>query len=122
MSTPTPDEWVTIYEKPTRTTSRKLVKLLEEEGVSFRRVNYFLEPLRKEDLVTLLRKGGLVPRDLLRTRDKSYREMGLSDPNVDDDTILDALVDEPGLLQRPIVERSGRVVIGRPLENVRKLF
>ncbi|GIT51712.1 MAG: arsenate reductase [Gemmatimonadetes bacterium] len=98
------------------------MKLLEEEGVSFRRVNYFLEPLRKEDLVTLLRKGGLVPRDLLRTRDKSYREMGLSDPNVDDDTILDALVDEPGLLQRPIVERSGRVVIGRPLENVRKLF
>ena len=98
------------------------MKLLEEEGVSFWRVNYFLEPLRKEDLVTLLRKGGLVPRDLLRTRDKSYREMGLSDPNVDDDTILDALVDEPGLLQRPIVERSGRVVIGRPLENVRKLF
>ena len=98
------------------------MKLLEEEGVSFRRVNYFLEPLRKEDLVTLLRKGGLVRRDLLRTRDKSYREMGLSDPNVDDDTILDALVDEPGLLQRPIVERSGRVVIGRPLENVRKLF
>ena len=122
MSTPTPDEWVTIYEKPTWTTCRKLVKLLEEEGVSFRRVNYFLEPLRKEDLVALLRKGGLVPRDVLRTRDKSYREMGLSDPNVDDDTILDALVDEPGLLQRPIVERSGRVVIGRPLENVRKLF
>ena len=98
------------------------MKLLEEEGVSFRRVNYFLEPLRKEDLVALLRKGGLVPRDLLRTRDKSYREMGLSDPSVDDDIILDALVDEPGLLQRPIVERSGRVVIGRPLENVRKLF
>ena len=122
MTTPTSDGRVTIYEKPPCTTCRKLVKLLEEEGVSFRRVNYFLEPLRKEDLVTLLRKGGLVPRDLLRTRDKSYREMGLSDPNVDDDTILDALVDEPGLLQRPIVERSGRVVIGRPLENVRKLF
>ncbi|HCK35053.1 MAG TPA: arsenate reductase (glutaredoxin) [Gemmatimonadetes bacterium] len=98
------------------------MKLLEEEGVSFRRVNYFLEPLRKEDLVALLRKGALVPRDLLRTREKSYREMGLADPNLDDDTILDALVAEPGLLQRPIVERSGRVVIGRPLENVRKLF
>jgi len=48
--------------------------------------------------------------------------MGLADPNLDDDTILDAIVAEPGLLQRPIVERSGRVVIGRPLENVRKLF
>ena len=98
------------------------MKLLEEEGVSFKRVNYFLEPLRKEDLVALLRKGALVPRDLLRTREKSYREMGLADPNLDDDTILDALVAEPGLLQRPSVERSGRVVIGRPLENVRKLF
>ena len=98
------------------------MKLLEEEGVSFRRVNYFLEPLRKEDLVALLRKGALVPRDLLRIREKSYREMGLDDPNLDDDTILDAIVAEPGLLPRPIVERSGRVVIGRPLENVRKLF
>ena len=98
------------------------MKLLEEEGVSFRRVNYFLEPLRKEDLVALLRKGALVPRDLLRIREKSYREMGLDDPNLDDDTILDAIVAEPGLLQRPIVEWSGRVVIGRPLENVRKLF
>ena len=98
------------------------MKLLEEEGVSFRRVNYLLEPLSKEDLVALLKKGGLGPRDLLRTREKSYKEMGLADPNLDDDMILDALVAEPGLLQRPIVERAGRVVIGRPLENVRKLF
>ena len=98
------------------------MKLLEEEGVSFRRVNYFSDPLSKEDLVALLRKGSLVPRDLLRTREKSYREMDLADPSLDDDTILDALVAQPGLLQRPIVERSGRVVIGRPLENVRELF
>ena len=98
------------------------MKLLEEEGVSFRRVNYFLEPLSKEDLVALLKKGGLGPRDLLRTREKSYKEMGLADPNLDDDMILDALVAEPGLLQRPLVARAGRVVIGRPLENVRKLF
>ena len=98
------------------------MKLLEEEGVSFRRVNYCSDPLSKEDLVALLRKGSLVPRDLLRTREKSYREMDLADPSLDDDTILDALIAEPGLLQRPIVERSGRVVIGRPLENVRELF
>ena len=65
------------------------MKLLEEEGVSFRRVNYFLEPLSKEDLVALLKKGGLGPRDLLRTREKSYKEMGLADPNLDDDVILD---------------------------------
>ena len=98
------------------------MKLLEEEGVSFRRVNYFSDPLSKEDLVALLRKGSLVPRDLLRTREKSYREMDLAAPSLDADTILDALVAEPGLLQRPIIERSGRVVIGRPLENVRQLF
>ncbi len=98
------------------------MKLLEEEGVSFRRVNYFLEPLNKADLIALLRKGGLIPRNLLRTRDKAYKEMGLADPDLDDDVILDALVAEPGLLQRPIVERDDRVVIGRPLENVRQLF
>ena len=48
--------------------------------------------------------------------------MGLANPDLDDDVILDALVAEPGLLQRPIVERDDRVVIGRPLENVRQLF
>ena len=76
--------------------------------------NYFLEPLSKEDLVALLKKGGLGPRDLLRTREKSYKEMGLADPNLDDDMILDALVAEPGYSNvRSLSGRGGLLLAAR---------
>jgi arsenate reductase (glutaredoxin) len=113
---------ITVYEKPTCTTCRKLVTLLEEEGIDFERVDYFVEPLDRERLVTLLRKAGLTPRDVLRAREPAYRELGLADPDRTDEELLDALVAHPNLLQRPIVERGERAVLGRPVENVRALL
>lgn len=98
------------------------MKLLEEEGVDFARVNYYVEPLTKRKLAGLLRKAGLEPRDVLRTREPLYRELGLDGPDVSDSEILDALVAHPDLLQRPIVERGGRAVLGRPLERVREIL
>jgi len=98
------------------------VKLLEEEGVEFERVNYFVEPLTKERLGTLLEKADLTARDVLRTREKAYEEMGLADDSMSESALLDAIIAEPSLLQRPIVERGERVILGRPLENVRALF
>ena len=98
------------------------MKLLEEEGVEFERVNYFVTPLTKERLNDLLGRANLTARDVLRTREKAYVEMGLADDSLSESTLLDALVSEPSLLQRPIVERGDRVVLGRPLENVRTLF
>ena len=98
------------------------MKLLEEEGVPFDRVNYFTDPLDEATLQDLLSKGGLSPRDVLRKRDKAYRELGLDGADVTDDTIVAAIVAHPGLLQRPIVVKGGRAVLGRPIENVRALF
>jgi arsenate reductase len=113
---------ITVYEKTTCTTCRKLVKLLEEEGVDFRRVNYYVEPLTEAQLRELLGKARLSPRDVIRTREPAYREMGLDDPDVGDEVLLDALVRHPDLLQRPIVERGARAVLARPVENVRSLL
>lgn len=113
---------VTVYEKPTCTTCRKLVKLLEEEGIAFERVNYMIDPLDEATLRTLLRKAGLGLRDVLRTREPEYRELGLADEAVDDETVLRALVEYPQLLQRPIVERGSRAVLARPVERVKELF
>lgn len=98
------------------------MKLLEEEGVDFERVNYFVEPFTKERLGALLGSADLTARDVLRTREKAYQEMGLADDSLSESALLDAIVAEPSLLQRPIVERGDRVVLGRPLENVRRLF
>jgi arsenate reductase len=98
------------------------VKLLEEEGVDFDRVNYFVDALDEATLRDVLAKGDLSPRDVLRTRDKAFRELGLDDESVGDDAIIAALVEHPGLLQRPIVVKGDRAVLGRPIENVRHLF
>ena len=98
------------------------MKLLDEEGVDFERVNYFIDPLSRHALVALLGKGDLRPRDVLRKGDKAYKELGLGDESVTDDALIDALVLHPGLLQRPIVERGDRAVLGRPIENVRLLM
>lgn len=98
------------------------MKLLEEEGVDFRRVDYFVEPLSRRQLVGLFRKAGLTPREVLRTRDPAFKELGLADEGIPDDDIIQAIADHPGLLQRPIVERGGRAVLARPVERVREVL
>tara|TARA_A100001037_G_scaffold40308_1_gene31367 strand:+ start:4559 stop:4855 length:297 start_codon:yes stop_codon:yes gene_type:complete len=98
------------------------VQLLEEEGLNFDRVNYFLDPLDEITLREILSKAGLSPRDVIRTRDRVYSELNLDSDDLSDDVLLAALVEYPSLLQRPIVVRGDRAVLGRPIENVRALF
>ena len=98
------------------------MKLLEDEGVPFDRVNYFIDVLDADTVVDLLKKTGLSARDVLRTRDGSYKALGLDDPSVTESALIDAIVAHPGLLQRPIVVRGDRAVLGRPIERVRTLF
>jgi len=98
------------------------VKLLEEEGVPFERVDYFVDPLDEVTLRDVLAKADLSARDVLRTRDPAYRDLGLDDETVDDASIVAAMVEHPGLLQRPIIVKGDRAVLGRPIENVRALF
>ncbi len=112
---------LTVYEKPTCTTCRKLVALLEEEGVPFDRVNYMVEPLPEATLRDLLRKAGLRPRDVLRSREAKAAGIAPDDGRSDDE-ILALLVEHPELLQRPIVEKGERAVLARPVEKVRELF
>lgn len=113
---------IVVYEKPTCTTCRRLVKLFREEGVDFERVNYFVEPLGRAHVEALLDKAGVAPREALRKRARQYKELGLSDESLSDEALLDALAEHPDLLQRPIVERGDRAVLARPVEKVRELL
>ena len=70
---------------------------------------------------SLLGRMGMTPRELLRSRDPAFKELGLKDPSVPDDAILEAMAQHPGLIQRPIGERGERVVLGRPPEQILKL-
>jgi arsenate reductase (glutaredoxin) len=99
-----------------------VVRLLRESGIDFDRIDYTLEPISRAKLAELVARMGIPPRALLRTREKAYRELGLSDPGLSDDALLDAMAEHPELVQRPILERGDRVILGRPAERVREIL
>jgi arsenate reductase len=113
---------ITVYEKPTCTKCREMDRFLRESGVDFSKVNYYLEPLSKDQLAELIRKMRIKPRDLLRTSEPVYRELGLGKKEFSDDKIISLMAEHPDLIQRPIVERGERAVLGRPTENVKALL
>jgi arsenate reductase (glutaredoxin) len=116
------DPHLTVYEKPSCTTCRKLSKLLTERGIDFEKVDYYVEPLSGEKLRELFRKAGIRPREALRTRENAYRQLGLIDGERTDDELIELMAEHPDLLQRPIVERGARAVLARPVERVLELL
>ena len=97
-------------------------KLLRESGIPFDKVNYYIEPLTRKKLTELVRKLGMKPRELLRKGESAYKEMGLAEDKFSDSELIALMVEHPDLLQRPIVERGDRAVLGRPTENVKALL
>jgi arsenate reductase (glutaredoxin) len=97
-------------------------KLLRESGIPFEKVNYYIEPLSRKKLTELIRKMKLKPRDLLRKSEPIYKELGLAKDDFSDSELIDLMIEHPELLQRPIVERGDRAVLGRPTENVKELL
>ena len=115
-------ETITVYEKPTCTKCREMDKFLRERGVDFSKVNYYLEPLTKKKLTELLRKMNISPRELLRKSEPIYRELGIATGEFTDAQLISLMVEHPDLMQRPIIERGERAVLGRPTENVEELL
>ena len=115
-------EKITVYEKPTCTKCREMDRFLRESSVDFSKINYYIEPLSEKKLRVLIKKMGIKPRELLRTSEPIYRELGLGKKEFSDDEIISLMVEHPDLIQRPIVERGDRAVLGRPTENVKALL
>jgi len=113
---------ITVYEKPTCTKCREMDKFLRERGVDFSKVNYYIEPLTKKKLTELVRKMDISPRDLLRKSEPVYKELGIASADFTDAQLIDLMVKHPDLMQRPIIERGDRAVLGRPTENVEELL
>ena len=97
-------------------------KLLRESGIAYDKVNYYIEPLSKKKLTELLRKMNMKPRELLRKGEAVYKELGLAEDKFSDSELIALMIDHPDLIQRPIVERGDRAVLGRPTENVKELL
>jgi arsenate reductase len=97
-------------------------RLLRESGVDFEKVNYYIKPLTTQKLAELLRKMKMKPRELMRTSEQVYRDLGLAQKEISDDELIKLMIKHPDLIQRPIVERGKRAVLGRPVENVKALL
>jgi arsenate reductase (glutaredoxin) len=103
-------------------TCRKAAGLLEEKGIEVGLVEYLESPPAKGDLERLLKKLKLKPIDIMRRKEAAFKENNLDDPSLSDDNLLDAMVANPILIQRPIIVSGGKAVIGRPAEKVLEIF
>jgi len=113
---------VTIYHNPRCSKSRQALALLEEQGADIETVEYLRTPPDHATVRSLANRLGVDVRELLRTGETEYAELGLGDPSLDETRLINAIVDNPILLQRPIVLSGDKAVIGRPPENVLALF
>ncbi|MDH3638527.1 MAG: arsenate reductase (glutaredoxin) [Gammaproteobacteria bacterium] len=109
---------ITLYHNPRCSKSRATLKLLDEHGVSANVVDYQKTPPTHVELQELLKLLGMTPRELMRTQEPAYREANLDDPQLTDDQLINAIIADPILLQRPIVVAHGKAAVGRPPENV----
>ena len=112
----------TIYHNPMCGTSRKTLEILENEGVEVEVIEYLKAPPSRERLKQLYERAGITPRQGLRDKEPLAQELGLTDSSTSDDAILDAMMEHPILIQRPLVETAKGVRLCRPQEEVRKLL
>jgi arsenate reductase len=113
---------LTVYEKRTCTTCRKLAALLEERGIEFDRVDFHVEPLSAAAIRHLVEKTGRPARELFRAREPVHGELGLGEREVGDDEAIALMAEHTELMQRPVVVRGDRAVLARPVERVDELF
>jgi arsenate reductase len=113
---------LTIYQKPTCTTCRTVMKMLHQSRVDFDAINYYIEPIPKAKLKDLLKKMGIKPRGLLRSKEPIYRELRLAERNLSDDQLVDLMAKHPDLIQRPIIEKGEPAILARPPERLKGIL
>lgn len=113
---------VTIYHNPACGTSRNTLEMIRRSGEEPEVVEYLQTPPSRERLVELIGAMGIRPRELLREKGTPYAELGLGDPALSDDDIVDAMMVHPILINRPIVVTEKGAALCRPSEKVLSLL
>ena len=120
MDTPAID--IVIYHNPACRTSRNTLALVRNAGIEPHVIEYLKSPPSRAQLQSLLARMGIGARGLMREKENLYRELGLDDPSLDDEVLLDAMVSHPLLINRPIVVSPLGVALCRPSEQVLDLL
>ncbi len=112
----------TIYHNPKCGTSRKTLEILEQEGAEVTVVDYLTTPPSREELQRLYARAGISPREGLRAKEQLARDLDVVDAPLSDGAILDAMVENPILIERPLVETEKGVRLCRPQDKVREIL
>lgn len=111
----------TILHNPRCSKSRQTLGILEEKGVETEVVKYLEETPSAEEIKVILKKLNISARELMRTKEDQYKTLGLKD-EMDEEKLVEAMAAHPKLIERPIVIKGDRAVLGRPPEKVLELF
>jgi len=111
-----------IYHNPRCSKSRQTLELLKQQGVEPQIVEYLKETPNAKELENILKMLGMEPRDLMRRKETEYKELGLDNPDLDRNTLIQAMVEHPKLIERPIVINQDRAALGRPPESVLEIL
>ena len=112
----------TIYHNPLCGTSRKTLEILRDSGADIWIHEYLKNPPTRDVLKRLYGRAGISPREGLRAKEPLAQELGLTRPGVTDDEVLDAMIEHPILIERPLVETPNGVRLCRPQDRVREIL
>jgi arsenate reductase (glutaredoxin) len=109
---------VKIYHNPRCGKSRQTLQLVKEQGIEPEVIEYLKTPPSVQELDDILQKLGMEPRDLMRKKEAEYKANNLGDASLDRQALIQAMVNNPILIERPIVIADGKAAVGRPPEAV----
>ena len=112
---------ITIYHNPRCSKSREGLQLLELQGKPFTTVKYLNETLTKKELTGIIKKLGITPIELVRTKEKVWTE-NYKGKQLSDDEVIEAMINHPNLIERPIVVNGDKAVIARPAEKIKDIL
>jgi arsenate reductase len=98
------------------------MKMLQQSGMDFDAINYYIEPIPKAKLKGLLKKMGIKPRGLLRSKEPIYKQFRLAERNLSDDQLVDLMVKHPDHIQRPIIEKGEWAILATPPERLKGIL
>ena len=111
-----------IYHNPQCSKSRQTLELLYDKKIETDVIEYLNTPPNAEEIEKILKGLGMEPRELMRKGQDEYKSLGLDDTNLSRDDLIKAMIENPILIERPIVITDKGIAIGRPIENVKKIL
>ena len=112
---------ITIWHNPKCSKSREAMSILEENNCEAEVVKYLESTPTKDEITTALTMLGMNPQELMRTKEDIYKELNLKD-ELDYDKLVDAMVENPKLIERPVIFKGNQAIIGRPTDKIAKFI